>query len=89
MPPGQEQREQNKQQAPQGATEVDEDGGMRWSSQGDEADERQRSSNEEEPEQMQSRGHQDEAVHKQPRADEHKSCPGLDHPGQNKKERPK
>ena len=38
---------------------------------------------------MQSRGDQDEATHKQPRADEDKECPGLDHPGQNKKERPK
>ena len=38
---------------------------------------------------MQSRGDQDEAEHKQPRADEDMECPGLDHPGQNKKERPK
>ena len=38
---------------------------------------------------MQSRGDQDEAEHKQPRADEDFECPGLDHPGQNKKERPK
>ena len=26
---------------------------------------------------------------KQPRADKDKGCPGLDHPGQNKRERPK
>ena len=38
---------------------------------------------------MQSRGDQDEAEHKQPRADEDMKCPGLDHPVQNKKERPK
>ena len=38
---------------------------------------------------MQSRGDQDEAKYKQPRADEDKQSPGLDHPGQNKKERPK
>ena len=38
---------------------------------------------------MQSRVDQDEAVHKQPRADEAKQCPRLDHPGHNKKERPK
>ena len=62
---------------------------MRWSNRGDEAEEKQRSSDEEEPEEMQSRGDQDEAEHKQPRADEDKESPGLDHPGQNKKERPK
>ena len=44
---------------------------------------------EEEPEEMQSTGDQDEAVHKQPRAHGDKACPGLDHPGHNKKERPK
>ena len=38
---------------------------------------------------MQSRCHQDKAEHKQPRADKDKECPGLDHPGQSKKERPK
>ena len=43
----------------------------------------------EEPEELHSRGDQDEALHKQPRADEDKACPGLDHPGHNKKERPK
>ena len=59
---------------------------MRWSSQGDTAEEKQRSSDEEEPEEMHSRGDQDEAVHKRPRADEDKECPGLDHQGQNKKE---
>ena len=37
---------------------------------------------------MQRRGDHDEAVHKQPRADEDKESPGLEHPGQNKKERP-
>ena len=62
---------------------------MGWSSRGDEAEEKERSSDEEEPEEMQSRGDQDEAVHKQPRADEDKESPGLDHPGQNKKEWPK
>ena len=62
---------------------------MRWSKRGDEAEEKQRSSDEQEPEETQRRGDQDEAVHKQPRADEDKESPGLDHPGQNKKERPK
>ena len=62
---------------------------MRWSNRGDEAKEKQRSSDEEEPEEKQSRGDQDEAEHKQPRADEDKESPGMDHPGQNKKERPK
>ena len=62
---------------------------MRWSNRGDEAEEKQRSSDEEEHEEMQSRGDQDEAGHKQPRADEDKESPGLDHPGQNEKERPK
>ena len=61
---------------------------MRWSNRGDKAEEKQRSSDEEEPEEMQSRGDQDEAEHKQPRADKDKGSPGLDHPGQNKKERP-
>ena len=60
-----------------------------WSSQGDEAEEKQRSSDEEEPKEMQSRGDQDDAVHKQPRADEDMGCLGLDHSGQNKKERSK
>ena len=62
---------------------------MRWSSHGDEAEEKQQSSNEEDPEQMQNWGDQDEAEHKQPRVDEHKESPGLNLPGQNKKERPK
>ena len=62
---------------------------MRWSNHGDEAEEKQRSSDEEEREEMQSRGDLDVAVHKQPRADEDKGSPGLNHPGQNKKERPK
>ena len=62
---------------------------MRWSNHGDEAEEKQQSSNEEEPEQMQNWGDQDEAVHKQPRVDEDKESQGLNHPGQNKKERPK
>ena len=62
---------------------------MRWSSRGDEAEEKQRSSDEEEPEEMQSRGDRDEAVHEQPTADEDKECQGLDHPGHDKKERPK
>ena len=62
---------------------------MRWSNRGEEAEEKQRSSDKEEPEEMQSRGDQDEAEHKQPRADEDKEIPGLDHPGQNKEERPK
>ena len=63
---------------------------MRWSSRGDkEAEEKQRSSDEEELEEMQRRRDQDEAVHKQPRADIDKECPGLDHPGHNKKEWPK
>ena len=60
-----------------------------WSSQGDEAEEKHWSSDEEEPEEMQSRGDQDDAEHKQPRAHEDMECPGLEHPGQNKKERPK
>ena len=62
---------------------------MRWSSRGDEAKEKQQSSDEEEPEEMQRRGDQDEALHKQPRADKDRESPGLDHPGQNKKEWPK
>ena len=62
---------------------------MRWNNRGDEAEEKQRSSDEEEPEETQRRGDQDEAVHKQPRADQDKESPGLEHPGQNKKERPK
>ena len=62
---------------------------MGWSSQEDEAEEKHRSSDEEEPEEMQSRRDQDEAEHKQPRADKDMECPGLEHPGQNKKERPK
>ena len=84
---GEKQRNQDedKAQEMQRCTQVDEDAGMRWSSQGDEAEEKQWSSDEEEPEEMQSRGDQDEAKHKQPRADEDKECPGLDHPGQNKK----
>ena len=73
----------------QRCTQEDEDAGMRWSSQGDEAEEKHRSSDEEEPEEMQSRGDHDEAEHKQPRADEDVECPRLEHPGQNKKERPK
>ena len=36
---------------------------MRWSSRGDEAEEKQRSSGEEEPEEMQRRGDQEKAVH--------------------------
>ena len=62
---------------------------MRWSNRGDEAEEKQRSSDEEEPEETKRRGDQDEAVHKQPRADEDKESPGLEHPGHNKKKRPK
>ena len=62
---------------------------MSGSSCGDKAEEKQRSSDEEEPDEMLSRGDQDQAVHKQPKADEDKESPGLDHPGQNKKERPK
>ena len=62
---------------------------MRWSNRGDEAEKKQRSSDEEEPQEMQSRGDQDKAEHKQPRADEDKGSPGLEHPGQNKKGRPK
>ena len=62
---------------------------MRRSSRRDEGEEKQRSSDEEEPEVMQSRGDRDEAGHKQPTADEDKECPGLEHPGHNKKERPK
>ena len=46
---------------------------MRWSSQGDEAEEKQRRT----PRRCSAR------------ADKDKECPGLDHPGQNKKERPK
>ena len=38
---------------------------------------------------MQRRGDQEQAEHKQPRANEDKESPGLDHRGQNKKERPK
>ena len=68
---------------------MNEDGGMRWSSRGDEAEEKQRSSDEEEPEEMQSRGDQGVAEQKQPRADEDKESPGLDHPGQKKKEQHK
>ena len=73
----------------QRCTQEDEDGGMRWISRGDEAEEKQQSSDEEDPEEMQCTGHQDEDERKQPRADEDKECPGLDHPGQNKKEGPK
>ena len=62
---------------------------MRWSSRGDEAEEKQRGSNEEEPEEMQSKGAQEEAPHKQPRAHKDKESPGLDHPGQNGKGWPK
>ena len=62
---------------------------MSWSKHGVQAEEQQRSSDEEEPEEMQSRDDQDEAVHKQSRAEEDKESPGLDHPGQDKKERPK
>ena len=62
---------------------------MRWSSRGEEAEDKQRSSDEEEPEEMQSRGDEDEAVHKQSGADEDKQSRGLDHPGQKKKEWPK
>ena len=53
---------------------------MRVSSQGDEADEKQRSSEEEEPEEMQGTGDKDKTVHKQPGADEDMECQGLDHP---------
>ena len=38
---------------------------------------------------MQSRADKDKAVHKESRADKDKEWPGLDHPGQNKKERAK
>ena len=62
---------------------------MRCRNRGDKAEDKQRSSDEQEPEEMQSRGDQDEAEHKQLRTDEDKESPGLDHPGQNKKERPK
>ena len=88
---GEQRRKQDEDKAKvtQRCTHMDEDGGNRWSSQGDEAEEKQGSSDEEEHEEMQSRGDQNEAEHKQPRADEDKECPGLDDPGHNKKERPK
>ena len=73
----------------QRCTQVDEDAGMRWSSQGDEAEEKQWSSKEEEPEKVQRGRDQDKAEDKQPRADEDMEYPRLDHTGQNKKERPK
>ena len=85
----QRNQDEDKAQEMQRCTKVDEDAGMRWSSQGDEAEEKQWSGQEEEPKEMQSRGDQDEAEHKQPRADEDMECPGLDHPAQNKKDRPK
>ena len=85
----QRNQDEDKAQEIQQCTQVDEDAGMRWSSQGDKAEEKHRSSDDEEPGEMQSRGDQDEAEHKQPRADEDMECPGLEHPGQNKKERPK
>ena len=85
----QRNQDEEKAQEMQRGTQVDEDAWMRRSSQGDRAEEKQWSGKEEEPEEMQSRGDQDEAEHKQPRADEDMECPGLDHPGQNKKERPK
>ena len=71
---GEKRRKEDEEKAKvtQRCTQVDEEGGMRWSSQGHEAEEKQRSSDEEEPEEMQSRGDQDQAVHKQPRADEDK-----------------
>ena len=62
---------------------------MRWSNRRDEAEEKQRSSAEEEHKEMQRRGAEDEAEHKQPRSDEDKESPGLQHLGQNKKERAK
>ena len=46
---------------------MDEDGGISWSTRGDEDEEKQGSSDVEEPEEKQRRGEQDEAVHKQPR----------------------
>ena len=85
----QRNQDEGKAQKMRRCTQVDEDAGMRRSSQGDEAKKKQQSSDKEDPEEMQSRGDQDEAVHKQPRAEGGKECPGLDHPGQNKKERPK
>ena len=48
-----------------------------------------RSGHEDETVEMKRRGDQDEAKHKQPRADKDKESPGLDHPGQNQKERHK
>ena len=85
----QRNQDEDKVQEMQRCTQEDEDAGVRWSSQEDEAEEKQWSGKEEEPEEMQSRGDQDEAEHKQPRADEDMQSPGLNHPGQNKKERPK
>ena len=73
----------------QGCTQVAEDLGMRRSSQEDEAEEEARSSEEEEPDEMQRRSDQDKAPDMQRSADEAMGCPALDHPGQNKKERPK
>ena len=62
-------QDEDKAKVTQRCTQVDEDGGMRWSSQGVEAEEKQRSSEEEEVKEMQSRGDEEEAVHKQPRSD--------------------
>ena len=68
-------RNQDDDKAPvmQRCTQVDEDVGKRWSIQGDEAQEKQRRS----------------LRRCSARADEDTENPGLDHPGQNKKERPK
>ena len=85
----QRSKEEDKAQEMQRCTQVDEDAGMGWSSQGDEAEEKQWSGKEEEPEEMQRRGDHDDAEHKQPGADKDMECPGLEHSGQNKKERPK
>ena len=60
---------------------------MRSSSQEDEAVVKQGSSKEDEPEVQQRCRDQNEAVAMQRCGNEAKESPGLDHPGQNKKER--
>ena len=62
---------------------------MRSSGQEDEAVVKQGSSGEEEPVLMQIYRDPDEAIVMQRCGDEATECLGLDHPGQNKKERPK
>ena len=81
--------DEDKAKVTQRCTQVDEDGPMRCSSQGNGVQEKQQSSDAEEHQEMQSRVDQDEAVHKQPREDEDMGCPGLDQPRKNQKDWPK